>query len=247
MTTPTYPMHCHDNDHVLQSIADNARAILMDNCSSTASVIASGERQSIQNQEAINRNGLLNLQSTERNGGDTRVAGERSHAETRGLIAENGAANQLATVTAETATQVAFKESIIEMLKGDCAIENKILKGFGSIERQACEYNGSVKLDVCNAVNVLSKQASDGFSATLLEMCKNTSAIQMEAFKNKSELAAQLAECCCEMKTKLVETTASTQDLIRSNEQNRLRDALAASTQENLILRLKTALPTIPT
>lgn len=72
---------------------------------------------------------------------------------------------------------------------------------------------------------------------------KHYSQIQIEALKNKEELARQIAECCCENKALLLETSHQTQDVVRKLDEQRLRDELARTREELIALRLRATLP----
>jgi flagellar hook-basal body complex protein FliE len=115
-----------------------------------------------------------------------------------------------------TVNVAAHRDTILELTKDICGVQKDIAIGFGQ---------GS--LEHCRDTGALSKQMSEGFAA-----------VQLEAAKNKFDLSKQLSDCCCEMKEKLIETASATQQLIRDQENNRLRDSLAAAANENLYLRL---------
>lgn len=115
-----------------------------------------------------------------------------------------------------TVNVAAHRDTILELTKDICGVQKDLVAGFGQ---------GS--LEHCRDTGALSKQMSEGFSA-----------VQLEAAKNKFDLSKQLSDCCCEMKEKLIETASATQQLIRDQENNRLRDSLAAAANENLYLRL---------
>jgi hypothetical protein len=125
-----------------------------------------------------------------------------------------------------TSNLSAHQNTILELTKDVADIKYETVKGFGQ-----------ASLEHCRDTGVLSKQMSEGFSSTQLEAAKNFAAIQLEAKQNKFELSQQLAECCCEMKEKLIETASATQQLIQANETSRLRDSLASANNENLFLR----------
>lgn len=84
----------------------------------------------------------------------------------------------------------------------------------------------------------LERQAADNYANIQLEACKNKASLELEALRNKCELVKQLSDCCCELKESVLATSSTTQQLIRDTETSRVRDALAACTTENLILRL---------
>lgn len=125
-----------------------------------------------------------------------------------------------------TSNLSAHQNTILELTKDVADIKYTTATGFGQSSLEHCRDTGA-----------LSKQMSEGFSATQLEAAKNFAAIQLEAKQNKFELSQQLAECCCEMKEKLIETASATQQLIQANETSRLRDSLASANSENLFLR----------
>ncbi len=172
-----------------------------------------------------------------------------SNAESRAkalLDAIHNHSNSLASDTAAIRTEVAgSRERLQEQLfqqntTNVSAHQNTILeltKDVADIKYETAKGFGQASLEHCRDTGILSKQMSEGFSATQLEAAKNFAAIQLEAKQNKFELSQQLAECCCEMKEKLIETASATQQLIQANETSRLRDSLASANNENLFLR----------
>lgn len=125
-----------------------------------------------------------------------------------------------------TSNLSAHQNTILELTKDVADIKYTTATGFGQSSLEHCRDTG-----------LLAKQMSDGFAAAQLEAAKNFGAIQLEAKQNKFELSRQLADCCCEMKEKLIETASATQQLIQANETSRLRDSLASANSENLFLR----------
>lgn len=82
------------------------------------------------------------------------------------------------------------------------------------------------------------KEASDNKAEIMLDACKNTHSLTLQAAQNASDIARQVAECCCEMKELVRAENGATRDLLATQEQARLRDALADAKQSMLLLQL---------
>ena len=91
----------------------------------------------------------------------------------------------------------------------------------------------------------MGKQTADSFAITQQNVLETTSQIKIQALKTNTVLAAQLAECCCEIKGRIDDKTSATNDLLRLTESNRVRDALNAVNTENLFLKLKAPAPVV--
>ena len=84
------------------------------------------------------------------------------------------------------------------------------------------------------------KEALANVESTLeLQAVKNTAQVQYEAVKLNAEAAAEMAECCCELKEEVAKTNYETQKIARDIEMQRLRDQLSAATTESLISKIK--------
>lgn len=241
-------------------VAEASRNILMNDCTNTASIIGNNARTSFANQDrtdkvgisirdAVEYNGLLNLTSTERNAGEIRqnlerVAGdtrhivERTSGEVRDRLHGNYAGIMVANkdnLLAEKDTQFLVEQARCESREATLHLHRSLYKTEARLGLQAEKNHGQKRLDLCEFENRLQKQASDNYAG-----------VQLEAYKNRAALEHQLAECCCELKERIAVTANETQSLIRSNETARLRDALAATAQQNLVLRLGSVLPALP-
>jgi hypothetical protein len=104
---------------------------------------------------------------------------------------------------------------------------------------QAATHYGSLQLEASKNAAAIQLQAALISKESLLEQSKWFALAEKTAMVNKCELADKLAECCCEIKEVVVKTATATQDLIQAGEATRVRDALAAATTENAILRLR--------
>lgn len=92
---------------------------------------------------------------------------------------------------------------------------------------EMCKFHGQTQLQISETTCALGRQASE-----------NTAAIQLEAFKHKEILSKQLAECCCALKEKIDLRAAETNQTFREIENQRVRDALSAATNENMFLKM---------
>ena len=167
--------------------------------------------------QSVQRQGVAVKESVERNGLLGLQATERTSAETRLNLALSAGEIREHVI----AQSIAQQRVTGEVTKQVCELQ-------ASLSRQIADVSGDIKLDACKNTREITKQAAEQFAA-----------IQLEACKNKNDLARQLEECCCELKEKIDARAAETQGLIRSIEAQRVKDALAAATTENLILKMK--------
>ncbi len=208
-----------NGDAIAAASRDNLKAscdIKDDVCMSTAAITATVERQTIACREAVERNGQLNLSSLERNSAEIRSSIQRTAGETQNLISRTSTDILLST-----------KENLHEICKAQ-----------GSIERQAAENKACLLLEAEKNSRVLERQAADNASAIRLDLCQTENRLTLQAAQNKADLASQIATCCCEVKEKIDTRANQTDLLVRELDVSRVRDALAAAQQDNLILRL---------
>lgn len=251
--TPVYALndHHHHNDHgydndrsqteILNAVHRDSADGLAAEAQSTASIIAAGERlafssndsadkQFIAGQAATERNGLAALTATERTGTASVLATDRNGSNVS-LAIERTAGVQMAT----TERIAGESRSIMQQHNAQALLSAKdillsVQASSSDSKFESAKQFGSMSLENEKNKNSIERQASDNYAN-----------IQMEAQKNKDALALQLAECCCELKEAVISTASVTQLLIRDTESARVRDALTASTTENLILRLSAA------
>jgi hypothetical protein len=232
-------------DNALSSCKDTSE-LLQGQAASNVANMASAERlgfsiddnidkQSIALREAIERNALGNLTaidrvgtagalSTDRNGRDNIKATERN----------------ASSVIRETGNIMTAQQAIANETRHILAINNTAAAlAAKDIQLDICEQTGKLGLQSSENFGSLSSQVLDVKCKLEFQGAQNTAAIQLEALKNKMDLSAQLAECCCELKESVHSAAAQTQTVVREIESNRVRDALAAATTENLIARLR--------
>jgi hypothetical protein len=180
----------------------------------------------------------------ERNSGEIRANIAQSAGDVRTAVETTAAESRAGTANGFTLTQLGVKDSLLaskDVLIGVMgAAENgmnhnwktrkDVMKSEGRQQFLAEKNFGIQRLDLCKTEDALTKQASDNYLA-----------VQVEALQNKAKLAAQVAECCCELKHEVADSAAASNALIRDTEAARLRDAANAATQENLFLRLQSS------
>lgn len=111
-----------------------------------------------------------------------------------------------------------------------------------SVERNAGEINAHmdrIQIALLRETGDIRKEASDHKGEVMLDAAKNMHALTLQAAQNTADASRQLAECCCEMKELVRAENTATREVIASNEQSRLRDALNAANQRLLLLRAR--------
>ena len=216
-----------NTQNILSDANVNASQLMAQGCGETAAVIANNERTAYHTQAFVDRGfhalgargeaGFLETRSV-LNGGftagllaakDGEIAGHKNAGDLKLLVSESS--NK---ARAETATSFAAISGLI----GQTALQTQL---------QAANNLKDIQLQACEIA-----------AASRLENDKQFALATLAASKNKEELAAQIAECCCEVKAVVNSTAVATQNLIQATEAARVRDALAAANNENLILRL---------
>lgn len=223
---------------VLTDANANVSTLLQEGCGQTASIIAATERQSYALESQADRNTHAKIAQADRiaHAGGAQV--ERNFAETRGTLNANFSASLLAAKDGEIATHkgVGDLKHLICESTGKLAQESSTNREAlaGLIGREALQS----QLQAANNFGAIQLESAKNFAAQRLENDKQFALASMAACQNKEALARQLADCCCDIKAAVNMTANATQALIQSTESARIRDALAASTNENLILRL---------
>ena len=115
----------------------------------------------------------------------------------------------------------------------------QLAKVAGDIQVQAQQFANLSSVQATNLANLASVQATTNYNALTLQNQTDASASVLLATQVAAKAAAQLAECCCEMKSNLAASTQrilddgqKTRDLINAGTQQDLRDALTARNTE---------------
>ena len=234
---------------VLQRGSADTQSLLQAACGDTAAVIAATERQSFHTQAQVDRNGIANgdaaasgffesrnlLQS---GAVENRETTNVNHVESRGLLNSNFFELRNALNNGFTASLLAAKDAQLATAVSE-----------GNVRRQVSDVAG-----LLNSQLTLTKEALSGLIGNLaiqnqLEMSKYFAIAEREnnkqfalatlaASQNAAKIQEDLAECCCEIKETVNETANATQALVQATETNRVRDELAQTQQNNLVLQI---------
>jgi hypothetical protein len=167
----------------LKATCDSTHELSTQLCDSTASVIAANERIGISIKDQVDRNGSVNLQSTERNSGEIRLGVERTAAETRQLVNTN--------------------TSNIQMMLKDFALSN--CEDHKDLSRQAADNAACIKLELCKTENALSKQAAENMANIRLDAFKHKEALSAQLADCCCELKEKVDERTSEIKQVLAD------------------------------------------
>lgn len=202
---------------LLNAGANNTTSILQDANTNATTLLQEGCAQTASVVAAIDRAEQHTGAQAERIGYANASNVERNFAETRGLLQGNFTAALLAAKDNEIATH----------------------KSAGSIKEQNSDQHGRIIHEIGKSRDDLYAQAANYALSQAQSLGSNFAAIQLESAKNFAAVQAKMAECCCEIKESVITTANTTQQLIQTNENARIRDALAAANQENMVLRLR--------
>lgn len=230
-------MVCNGTEKTLGSVYGSGYANLKSNCDSTAAILA-----------AMNNSTNFVTSAVNCNGRDTSNAVNWNGSKVRGSVENFGVANLAATNKVGTDLLMA-----LECCNSKSYAQNE--RNAYNFSTQMSNFNTAVLLSAKDATieNVRSRGALETQAA------KNAADIRLETLKSSQDLARQIAECCCEQKMQAAQnhsdlkftvaelangTNARVSDgfaqiagLITSTDCNRTRDALAAVTNENLLLK----------
>jgi hypothetical protein len=238
-------------DNALTSCHDTG-AILQGQAASNVSNMAANERMNIAVEDTVDKHSLALREAIERNGMAGVVATDRTATAQALAIERNGSDSVNTTEQTSSRLMSALIREGGEIKTGQERIAGETRSILATNNTAAALLGKDIQIELCELTGKLGVQASENFGklesdiqnvkcALELQGVQNTAAIQLEALKNKAMLATQLAECCCELKETVGATAAQTQSVIREIDNNRVRDALAAATTENLIASLRPA------
>lgn len=237
---------------VLQGQSSDTQAVLQNAVGDTASVIAATERQSFHTQAAVDRSsynqgaatnsGFFESRAVYQSGAlENREATQVNHIEGRSQLNSNFFELRNAINNGFTAGLLASKDAQIAIAVSE-----------GSVRRQVSDVAG-----LLNSQLSLTKEALSGLIGNLaiqnqLELSKYFAIAERENDKqfalatlatstNAAKIESDLAECCCEIQKVVISSANNTQALVQASETNRVRDELAHSQQDNLILQINPA------
>lgn len=121
------------------------------------------------------------------------------------------------------------KDTYAQLQKQISDSANSSLVGFKDLTALSYQVEGRQLLEAAKNANAISVQADRNWAASNLQAVTFAAAAQLEAQKNAAAAAAQLAECCCELKEKIGDDGLKTRDLLNAITQQELRDRASRS------------------
>jgi hypothetical protein len=196
-------------------------------------------RSQIANRDAVERNADQLIDSVNQNGSSIAAAVERTGGENvrTTLVSNNELSNliQQNSNEIETAQQSIALENRKQLQDQHYAVINS---GKDVIIN---ENNNATNIELQASTSVFkTKEALASVESTLeLQAVNNNAQVQYEAVKLNAETAAEMAECCCELKEEVTKSNFETQKVARDIEMQRLRDQLSAATTESLVSKIQ--------
>lgn len=211
--------------------------------------IASNQTMFIANRDAIDRTGLMLVDTSNRNGteilnslaqkgSDIILAVEKTRGDINGNVISNS--GDIKTSITEVSGKILLSQEKIIGETKQLILENN---------NNTITIGKDIELELCKTSEQLTLQASENVGK--VEICINnvkthlelqiatiTSTIQIEALKNIQVLSAQMMDCCCQLKEMLTTTTNATHQLIRELENIRVKDALQNANMEIMMKKL---------
>lgn len=234
--------------------ADNVENIGLANLNST-------EENGAESRLVTCQNGAEARLVTAENGSEARLVTNQNGMQTRDAIHWNGMESRL--------TEQHTSSNILEQVRDFGLYLGQKVDFFGlknleatkdsskDIMMQACENVKDVLMSQMQGFKEVEVQAANNKACLELQAAKNTADLQMTATINakdaamtacinKSDLEKQIAECCCENKTMILEQTNQIEKLMLKLDETRVRDELQKTRTELEILKLRaTLLPTL--
>jgi hypothetical protein len=140
---------------------------------------------------------------------------------------ENFATQQKQISDAATSTVVGFKDAqaTAYQIEGRAALDAE--KNANALAVQATSNFNLSQVQATSNFNMLTVQAEKLAAAALLDSTKNAAAATLLATQLAATAAAQLAECCCELREKITKDGDETRELINASEKERMREKIA--------------------
>jgi hypothetical protein len=231
---------------------NDTTAILQEQAGTNLASMANSERLAYHIDDSVYRTQFATREAVERNADHVTDAVERTGTATALAIERNGGAASTAIMQSENnVTNLIYQTTDeVKTLQNASALETRNLL---SDNRDATVTNSKdiVINDNKNATDIELQASSNTFStkkdlshveSTLeLQAVQNTAQVQYEAVKLNADAAAEMAECCCELKEEVAKSNYETQKIARDIEMQRLRDQLAAATTESIISKIQSS------
>ena len=216
-----------NTQNVLSDANVNASNLMAQGCGETAAIVANNERNAFHTQAFVDRG--------------FHAVGARAEAgflETRSVLNGGFTAGLIAAKDAEISNYKNAGDIKLLIADSSSKARAEAAVSFASLSGLVGQTSLQTQLQAANNTKDIQIQAAAFAAASRLENDKQFALATLAASQNKEQLAAQIADCCCEIKAVVNSTAVATQNLIQASETARIRDALAACNNENLILRL---------
>lgn len=219
-------------------------------CDSSRSIVNDIHRTDNHLSGVIERNSLYNAGVTERSSDKTQDEVEKFGL--RELEAIHGAEKYLYAGMSQNAKDILlFNASEFERVKLQAAADTAMIKqqqydDTKQLLLQNCGDTASIKAEMGAHFKDLLLQAAENAKDAALTACINSKDAVILADRHAAEIARQVAECCCENKALILETSHKTEDLVRKLDEQRVRDELAKTREELIALRVRSTLVPAP-
>jgi hypothetical protein len=153
----------------------------------------------------------------------TNAEAQRHASDNRSLLAQ-----QICKTTGDLERQAADNKAQLQL---------QMCSSFGNVERQAADYRHSIERQASDNKNHLQLQMSEARLSQERQAAEYKLSLELDAHRNREAIQRQLAECCCEIKEKVIKESCATREVISEQNNNRYRDSLIESRNENMFLR----------
>jgi len=137
---------------------------------------------------------------------------------------------------------IGYKDGLLQASSNTSSLQASIASGVCGIEKELAFIKGSIELQAANNRASIELDAAKNLAQIQLSATIHAKDAALTAAQNASMLAQKIAECCCENKALILESSNKTDNLVRSLEENRLRDARQREHEELVALRLRSSL-----
>lgn len=199
---------------------------------------------------SVERQGLYNADVTQRTADKTQAEMERFGLSE--LEAIRGAEKYLYAGMSQNAKDILmFNAGEFERVKLQAAADTASIKhqqyeDSKQLLLQNCADTASIKAEMGMHFKDILLQNAENAKDAALTACTNAKDAIILADRHAAEIARQVAECCCENKALILETSHKTEDLVRKLDEQRVRDELSRTREELLALRVRSTLTPAP-
>lgn len=249
------PMPSYTDDLSMRIYADLQKThqdVLKTGYDRTAEIIAANERYGLAEEARNQRNTQYILDAIKSTSSDGLAATERTGSANLSATQKVGADLGMQAERLANENMLQFgnirdrvTDYFYQTSKDFCHVNDTIRENKYDLSRQAGDYFAKSQVDLIKVENSLGRQADHNFANVQKQVCdlgarlelqaaNNTAAIQIEALKTKGDILQKMADCCCEIKEKVITTSDSVKELVKDQDASRLRDALYFAEARNI-------------